>query len=347
MLPKITKRLQSSYQNYNMKVRDLSIDYAKGIAILLVYMGHSILYYPPGLFADCHWSRVLGQMIVSFNMPLFFFLSGLLFAYSKKSNMEVIRDKVRRLMIPYLFTMLLVVFAKQFVPSDMSANAGGGGIFWLTNVFVYGGERWFVYVLMWIFLLSLPLRRITSRKGIWIAVAISFGVTMAFALPEVFKIDMVVWYISFFLIGMHLNQHYMELRQWNTKYAIAVLLAFVIMNIFFVCTLMTITPLKIMVLPLTGTIGVMTLSWLLDDWCKKRGKENVIAKYIAYCGKYSLQFYLFTFAYPIIRYVVVNVLHVTSPLPVFFLVFVSQLIVMTTIVEVTRRIKILKIPMGY
>lgn len=329
-----------------MKVRDLSIDYAKGIAILLVYMGHSILYYPPGLFAGCQWSKVLGQMIVSCNMPLFFFISGLLFAYSKKSNMEVVKDKVRRLLIPYLFTMLLVVIAKQFLPADMSANEGGGGIFWLANIFVYGGERWFVYVLMWIFLLSLPLRRIAS-KWIWIAVAISFGVTMAFALPEVFKLDMVVWYISFFLIGMYLNQFYMEIRKWNTKYALAVILAFVILNIVFVRTLMTILPLKIMVLPLTGTIGVMTISWLLDDWCKKKGKENAIAKYIAYCGRYSLQFYLFTFAYPIIRYVVVNVFHITSPLPVFTVVFVSQLIVMTVIVEVTRRIRILKIPMGY
>lgn len=330
-----------------MKERDLSIDYAKGIAILLVYMGHSILYYPPGLFAGCQWSKVLGQMIVSCNMPLFFFISGLLFAYSKKSNMEVVKDKVRRLLIPYLFTMLLVVIAKQFLPADMSANAGGGGIFWLANIFVYGGERWFVYVLMWIFLLSLPLRSVASRKWIWIAIAISFGVSTAFVLPEVFKLDMVVWYISFFLIGMYLNQFYKELRKWNTKYALAVILAFVILNIVFVRTLMTIQPLKIMALPLTGTIGVMTMSWLLDDWCKKKGKENAIAKYIAYCGRYSLQFYLFTFAYPIIRYVVVNVLHITSPLPVFTVVFVSQLIVMTAIVEVTRRIGILKIPMGY
>lgn len=330
-----------------MKVRDLSIDYAKGIAILLVYMGHSILYYPPGLFADCQWSKVLGQMIVSCNMPLFFFISGLLFAYSKKRNLEVVKDKVRRLLIPYLFTMMLVVIAKQFLPADMSANSGGGAFFWISNIFVYGGERWFVYVLMWIFLLSLPLRKIASSQWIWIAIAISFGMTIFFTLPKVFKLDMVLWYISFFLIGMYLNQFYVEFRKWNTKYAIGVIIAFVMLNIVFVRALMTLPPLKIIVLPLTGTIGVMTLSWLLDDWCKKKGKENVIAIYIAYCGRYSLQFYLFTFAYPIIRYVIVKVLHITAPLPVFSLVFVLQLIVMTAIVEVTRRIRLLKIPMGY
>lgn len=331
-----------------MKVRDLSIDYAKGIAILLVYMGHSILYYPPGIFANCQWSSILSKMIVSCNMPLFFFISGLLFAYSKKSNWEVVKDKGRRLLIPYLFTMLLVVIAKQFMPADMAYNSnGGGGISLIVNILAKGGDRWFVYVLMWIFLISLPLRRIATSKWIWIVIATSFGITIAFTLPEIFKLDMVVWYMGFFLIGMYLNQFYKALRQWNTKYAIWVIGAFVLLNIIFVRYLMTIPPMKVILLPLTGTIAVMTTSWLLDDWCKKNGTQPALAKYIAYCGRYSLQFYLFTFAYPVIRYVVVSVMHITSPLPVFTLVLVLQLVVMTAIVEVTRRIKILKIPMGY
>lgn len=113
-----------------MRERDLSIDYAKGIAILLVYMGHSILYYPPGLFADCQWSKVLGLMIVSCNMPLFFFISGLLFAYSKKSSIEVVKDKARRLLIPYLCTMAIVLLAKVFMPAEVAYNTnGGGGVF--------------------------------------------------------------------------------------------------------------------------------------------------------------------------------------------------------------------------
>lgn len=110
-----------------MKQRDISIDYAKGIAILLVYMGHSILYYPPGLFADCAWSHVMLRMISSCNMPMFFFISGLLFAYSRKSNVEVVRDKMRRLLIPYLFTMVIVEIAKQFTPSSMAYKPMSGG----------------------------------------------------------------------------------------------------------------------------------------------------------------------------------------------------------------------------
>ena len=86
---------------------------------------------------------------------------------------------------------------------------------------------------------------------------------------------------------------------------------------------------------------------LIDDACKKLGYEPKVVKYIAYCGRYSLQFYLFTFAYPVIRTIVVNTLHVTSPFLIFSLVLIMQLVIMTLIVELTRNVKILKIPMGY
>ena len=329
-----------------MKERDLSIDYVKGLAIILVYMGHAILYYPPGLFANCGWSEVLGKMIVSCNMPLFFFISGLLFAFSKKNNMEVVRDKAKRLLIPYLFAMMFVVVAKQVLPSSMAyKTTAGEGI--LTDIFIMGGDRWFVYVLMWIFLLSLPLRKLKSSKWLLVVIAIALSVTLLIQLPKYFLMHKVVWYISFFLLGMYLNQFYAEFRKWNTQYAVVVSVVFTLLNIVFVLQLMQVPLLKRAILPIIGTVFFITLAFLIDDYCKSHSRQPAIVKYIAYCGRYSLQFYLFTFAYPVIRYVVVNLMHITNPLLIFSLVLILQLIVMTLIVEVTRRIKLLKIPMGY
>ena len=103
-----------------MKQRDCAIDYAKGIAILFVYLGHSVIYHPIDLPATYPWCAWLIKMIISFNMPMFFLISGLLFGYSKKDNMIVLKDKGIRLFIPYLFTMLLVVIAKQFTPGELA-----------------------------------------------------------------------------------------------------------------------------------------------------------------------------------------------------------------------------------
>lgn len=111
-----------------MKERDLAIDYAKGIAILVVYLGHSIIYHPIDLAAIYDWCNILGVSIESYNMPVFFLISGLLFGFSKKQNAEVFKDKVKRLFIPYLFAMSIVHLVKQFTPASMTykSNVGGG-----------------------------------------------------------------------------------------------------------------------------------------------------------------------------------------------------------------------------
>lgn len=112
-----------------MRARDYAIDYAKGIAILFVYLSHSVLYYPIQMIKMYEWCHVLDRMITSFNMPMFFFISGLLFGYSKKDNLTVLKDKGKRLLIPYLFTMILVALAKQFTPGEMAYKASGGGYY--------------------------------------------------------------------------------------------------------------------------------------------------------------------------------------------------------------------------
>lgn len=330
-----------------MKSRDLSIDYAKGIAILFVYLGHSIIYHPIVLGATYEWCNVLDKMITSFNMPMFFLISGLLFGYSKKDNQTVLKDKGKRLLIPYLFTMLLVVVAKRLTPGEMAYKASVGGVEVLEDVFVKGGDRWFVYVLMWIFLISLPLRKIAKTYLVFIIIAFALGLTIVDVLPDYFLMDRVVWFISYFLLGMYLSQYYCVVRQFLTKYWLVFLVLFVVLNIVFVVSLYEIGITWYIVLPLIGTALFMSVSFWIDDYSKKNNVQMKVVKYLEYCGKYSLQFYLFTFAYPVIRVMVVNVFHISNPLAIVSLVMILQLIVITFIVEITRRISFLKIPMGY
>lgn len=330
-----------------IKERDLSIDYAKGLAILLVYLGHSILYYPIALYSMYDWCNVLERMITSFNMPMFFFISGLLFAFSRKSNKQVMKDKVRRLLVPYLFTMAIVLSAKQLMPSSMAykSEMGGGNI--LTDIFVYGGDRWFVYVLMWVFLLSLPIRKLAMTPRVFLVIAISFAVTFLGVMPKEFLIKDVVRFLPFFLLGMYANQFYAQLNCLFLKYWWFLAIIFCILNVLLVVNLMKIPITQRLILPLTGTSFFMALAFVIENIQKHNNHKSYTAHYIAYCGRYSLQFYLFTFAYPIIRTVVVNVWHITNPFAIVGLVMIMQLLVITMIIEITRRIKILKIPMGY
>lgn len=110
-------------------MRDRSIDLSKGLAILFVYLGHSLLYHPIHMEGMYHWCWVLGRVIESFNMPMFFIISGYLFSKTKKSTVELYKGKTMRILIPYLFTMAVVIGMKTIMPSEMAYNQAvrGGG----------------------------------------------------------------------------------------------------------------------------------------------------------------------------------------------------------------------------
>jgi acyltransferase len=107
-------------------MRDRALDIGKGLAILFVYLGHSILYHPIKM-VEIPWCNMLERFIVSFNMPMFFIISGYLFSKTRKSTAELYKWKTMRILVPYLFTMLILVCVKLVLPASMSYNSAAGG----------------------------------------------------------------------------------------------------------------------------------------------------------------------------------------------------------------------------
>ena len=327
-------------------MRDRSLDLGKGLAILFVYLGHSILYHPISMSSMFPWCNTLECFIVSFNMPMFFIISGYLFSKTRKSTAELYKGKTMRILVPYLFTMFILVCVKLVLPPSLSYNSAveGGVKALIVNALCYGGDRWFVYTLFIIFLLLIPVRNCLKNK--WVVFAIITVLTVVYFwdfLPAIFALDRVFYFMVFFLVGCMLDEYYEGIKAWSLKYWWLIYVMFFIVNIVFVKTLCNVPFLYRFVLPITGSLAVMTMAFQLEIVIEK----SIVAQYIEYCGKYSLQFYLFTFCYPIIRTVLVSVLHVTNPFLILPSVFILQLIAITTIVEITRRIKWLRIPCGY
>ena len=327
-------------------MRDRSLDVGKGLAILFVYLGHSILYHPIRMADMYTWCHVLERIIVSFNMPMFFLISGYLFSKTKKSTIELYKGKTIRILIPYLTTMVVIIGMKLLLPNEMSynkaVNNGIGSL--IKNALLYGGDRWFVYVLYIIFLLLIPVRNLLKNK--WVDLGLITAPVVIYFLnfmPKLFALDKVFHFMVFFVAGYALSEHYSKIKAWALKYWWLVYLVALIANGVFIMQLDKIPFIFRFILPFTGTLAVMTLAFQLE----KTIERSKVAQYIEYCGKYSLQFYLFTFCYPIIRTVIVSVLHVSNPFIILSSVFVLQLVATTVIVEITRRIKWLKIPCGY
>lgn len=91
--------------------RDKVLDITKGIAIILVVIGHNYMISVP-----------IRHLIYSFHMPLFFLISGYLYK-PKSVKASLIRD-VRYLLVPYFITCALAVafYCLTYLKSGVSAQ---------------------------------------------------------------------------------------------------------------------------------------------------------------------------------------------------------------------------------
>ena len=110
----------------------------------------------------------------------------------------------------------------------------GGAIY---NVLVEGGDRWFVYVLMWVFAISLPLRKIVKTDWIWIVIIFPVAITLYHMAPTVFLLDLTMKYIPFFIIGMYLSNYFEYIKTKLADYFYYIVVTFVVFNIVLVTKL--------------------------------------------------------------------------------------------------------------
>ncbi|KST65281.1 acyltransferase [Mastigocoleus testarum BC008] len=150
----------------------LWVDYAKGIGIFLVAVGHvlrglinsSIIPNSPTLEFIDHW-------IYAFHMPLFFFISGLFVQRSlSKPFKTFILDKVYVIAYPYfvwsIFQSILQYIASNYTNSDLS----------LTDIWkiVYQPQMqfWFLYTLFVIMLLYGVLYKLKVTPAVFFAISV-------------------------------------------------------------------------------------------------------------------------------------------------------------------------------
>ena len=96
------------------------IDIAKGIGIILVVLGHTLV---PQV-RETGFAGFLWIFIYNFHMPLFFFLSGYLFEkglpdYTNKGKFTL--GKLQYLMLPYFDILNICIFIYRFFVKNSTA----------------------------------------------------------------------------------------------------------------------------------------------------------------------------------------------------------------------------------
>jgi fucose 4-O-acetylase-like acetyltransferase len=129
-----TDTMGAAHTSARLSSRFDAIDSAKGIGIVLVVFGHAWRgAMGAGLISDAQLFALIDSAVYAFHMPLFFFLSGLLFleGFQKYKTNVLLRSKVTRLLWPMaLWTWLF--FGLKIV----AGTAANNPVYWADFPFI-------------------------------------------------------------------------------------------------------------------------------------------------------------------------------------------------------------------
>lgn len=274
------------------------IDFIKGLAIMLVVLGHACI----PKFCNIPIVSYIYLIINSINMPIFFYLSGYVFynKFKKENLKNFLIKKSKRLLCPYflyLTSIYCLILIFSYVPI-LKVIASKNNIILpnkLKDVIsdfilckgIVDKHIWFIYVLFFIFIISFILRE-KNKKYNYIIVIIF----LVLSITNLFDSNKVIWkilyYYLFFFMGKIDLYKKLKKNSKNIFYIIFLLFIFEFIYIIFINQLKKyIFILKILkfIIAITSIDFYILLSINLK-------KYNRLYKIFGYFGKRSFEIYL-------------------------------------------------------
>ena len=188
--------------------REASYELAKGIGIILVVYGHVVRGVDSAGLQPSSAMLLSVDLVYTFHMPLFFFLSGLFLAHSLNSRGRpgLIANKVDTLIYPYILWSLLQGGIEIILSKFTSGSVTVMEV--LSFLWAPRAQFWFLYILFLIFIISALVYRNQSKWTLWIV----FGCTAILKiflsrLPDVAHLPFIFNYMIYFSLGALLATH--------------------------------------------------------------------------------------------------------------------------------------------
>lgn len=303
-----------------MKKRITWIDDARTLTMLLVVIGHCTYYSgqnaygglscfdtaaPSGVSVSWKILNTVVDFIYSFHMPLFMMLSGVCFSLTLEKTYSIVmfvRNKAKRLLVPFFYTTLLLVIPLKYVSGYYAASVDVLKDMILGQLLVMGNTHlWFVCSLFWIFLMYYGLHRAEITEKQWffpLLIALSILGTYLYNKRgyEFLGVVEAVKYLFYFAIGAKYLQRLNNLT-WNRGgvmlNVVCYIALFLIRNNWLSGQELLVAKLssKILtfVMPIYGSVVIIQLSKSLRDWSTLTSSK--IYKTIS---RYSYELYLFS-----------------------------------------------------
>ena len=305
-----------------MKERYKELDLMKGLAIILVFLFHSLQIGKYNFMGLNDLTKIIFINAHHFMMPLFFIISGFLSNSGKEYSLKKYYiSKLKRLLVPYLFINLIDFIPRTLFPNLVNSKFGG-----IREVLFYGTKiTWFVYTLFIIFMLFPLIEKFIIKKdkyylfGVFILFINYLGFTEKI---EIFSVNTVVYYFIYFYLGYIIKPFYKE-NIYNgifTSNKFFIILSIVFLGLFYKFLLVTFFTKILFVL--------MSLIFYLN-LAKRIREKSSICKLLTFFGKNSLTFYLFDgFASVICRTIILKTIPIERTTLCIVLLFISKTLLM-------------------
>jgi fucose 4-O-acetylase-like acetyltransferase len=261
-------------------VRSSAVDIVKGIAILLVVLGHT----GQGLIHRGWWATphalFFESFIYSFHMPAFFFVAGLFVVGSiaKRGSKGFTVEKLKTILYPYLFMGMINPLIEPLVERFRSgAHTFAWKSFFLS--LADGEAGWFLFTLFVCLMIAL----LTVKLPHWLrfVLAAGIGMTPAFGPPLT---DRVLREFCFVAAGMWVGRKIFRLENLNAAAAIAGFVAVAAFQMAMIAFFGPTTRWTYIWLGLTGTAGLFLLGRVLAG--------NFVGDALAWVGRASIAIFL-------------------------------------------------------
>lgn len=275
-------------------MRLVGLDYAKGIAIILIVWAHADIKMDPALYATDF--KFIHSVIYSFHLYTFFVIAGI----AAKLSMDRItfdfgsymRKLLKRLLIPfYTLSSIFLLLNVSLPPSLTHAPSLKAMIMSLTFMqtqqdYLPSGVLWFLFVLCACALVHvLMIKIIRINIYAWLGIALSTSLA-ASNLGEIYLLGFgeIARNIFFYVFGYSISDYYVNGRLGERFIDVVVFLAFWLLGFvllekgYYACRI------------ITGVAGALVLLWVTSNLFQV--KAAWVLNKIRYLGRNTMEIYV-------------------------------------------------------
>lgn len=298
------------------KKRIIEVDLLRGIAIVLMILGHSFIVYPVNVY-QIPWCKSVSHIIYTFHMELLFIIAG--YVYKCDNYKKYFIGKVKRILVPYILfgsvSILLKAYGGKAINGTVDIEAG------VYRLIFFGGYYWFLYVIFLIYTIFPLVNKKCKNSNYLIMIMFFIAVAQLFIESNFLQVHNFLKYTVYFMCGYILSQKKLKseiiFNHQIIFYIVAALIWYMSNKAY--CFGIAIAE-YIRALAISGILAVFIIKNL-----KIFHRLKWLKQFLEDASTYSLQLYLFNgYLLVLSRVFIYNIMRIENPIIIVAFIWISN-----------------------